>query len=288
MGDLVSKVIGGALLATCLTSCKPELTANESLQQFPYELPGIKRIEKYETPDAKQTIVLYRQLHLSPFLTSKESILKNESQPYAVRCFRVLHNEHNIGQVNFTQKNIYDSLNYLVREKLCEEVYQEGIIVGKGKLRTLGAKHEIESELESLKEMGYMETGDEDYQRYAIGGTRVLAEERKIRLRGSEDHVTNLATYLAYLEDLPEVGAILQEEREDILLKVISRNESSLVYIVLGSGHSLGGTNSFPNYNYGGKFLLNKDNIAEWNKLYPHRKFSLIEITPFGVDIYNE
>ena len=76
----------------------------------------------------------------------------------------------------------------------------------------------------------------------------------------------------------------LHEMREDILLNVLSWDESLEVYALLGQGHSTAGTNSFHNYNYSGKCFLDKDNISAWNKSNPDHTYSIIELTPYGVE----
>jgi hypothetical protein len=53
-----------------------------------------------------------------------------------------------------------------------------------------------------------------------------------------------------------------KEQREDVVLEISSDKDDPMAVTVYGGGHSW------------------KDNIAEWNKKHPDKKFSLIEITP--------
>jgi hypothetical protein len=79
-----------------------------------------------------------------------------------------------------------------------------------------------------------------------------------------------------------ELNRRVLDDREDILMEVVARQEKSLVVCVYGGAHAWGGHDSFGcNYPlaYDWRASL-KDNISEWNKTHPNKKFSLIEVTP--------
>lgn len=75
-----------------------------------------------------------------------------------------------------------------------------------------------------------------------------------------------------------------QEDREDVLLGKIAEDSKPLALSVYGAAHTWGGRRSFKNYSLGLKDRASsRDNIAEWNKRHPDKKFSLIEITPINL-----
>ena len=72
------------------------------------------------------------------------------------------------------------------------------------------------------------------------------------------------------------------EDREDILLELIAKdkkNENLMQIVIYGEDHVFGGKKSCgKDYSR----TSTKDNIYEWNKKNPDKKFSLIEIFPEG------
>ncbi|MFT4304128.1 MAG: hypothetical protein ACMXYG_06175 [Candidatus Woesearchaeota archaeon] len=73
---------------------------------------------------------------------------------------------------------------------------------------------------------------------------------------------------------------IVLEDREDVLLSIISNQINAYAIAVYGAAHAWGGNQSFGRDYPTQERLSMKDNIAEWNKINPNKKFSLIEITP--------
>ena len=80
----------------------------------------------------------------------------------------------------------------------------------------------------------------------------------------------------------PKLDEKIFDNREDILLQYIADQNEPLAISVYGGAHAWGGRESFgTSYPTTERTSLkDKDNIAEWNKKHPDKKFSLIEITP--------
>ena len=72
----------------------------------------------------------------------------------------------------------------------------------------------------------------------------------------------------------------ITDDREDELLRIVSKQEKPLVITVYGGSHTWGGHKSLgQDYSLKGR-KTTRDNLAEWNTKNPDKKFSLIEITP--------
>jgi len=74
----------------------------------------------------------------------------------------------------------------------------------------------------------------------------------------------------------------IRENRENIFLNIASRQEEPLVVVVYGARHAWGGKRSCGK-DYDRQDGSICDNIEKWNSNNPHKKFSLIEIAPFGI-----
>lgn len=159
-------------------------------------------------------------------------------------------------RVRQTQANIYSILQDLHNKVGIDAVYVEGVSPWNISELTQQPDH-YNAGLKFSAKKGIEVLPGEDTDLYRLSG---FAEE--------------------YISDNPHLIHFVIDEREDHLLREISKQDSPMNYVIFGGAHAWGGTNSFgEEYNSEGR-LSAVDNIHVWNTLNPDRKFSLIEITP--------
>ncbi|MFT4303511.1 MAG: hypothetical protein ACMXYG_03030 [Candidatus Woesearchaeota archaeon] len=113
-----------------------------------------------------------------------------------------------------------------------------------------------------------------DRAMYYPGGTELLSRKKYLNLHPAETAEAHSSI------NREEYTADMSEKREDAALQLISDLGSTYSIIIYGAAHAWGGNKSFGrSYPTEGRLSM-KDNIAEWNKRNPDKKFSLIEITP--------
>jgi hypothetical protein len=289
----------GTALAGAMLGCSPkprsleELTqANRELREFPTQLPGTKSIQKYEVPDAKYCLVHVKQAHKTPYDTEKDK-----------------------EYITLVQNNIYQLFSYLVDKNLVSKVYNEGEVfssLASERYTTQNADIQaLESEVDKLKdregykqkmsEFGFGEEFTEkivndaiaklpekekelvkakrDFemlkrkdrtQRMYDGAVEILASEGKLKILPADTLEGNLdASYIlkqnGYNLSDSEVKKKVIEDRENIFLANADFGENSFGWLVYGAAHNF------------------RNNIEQWNKAHPDRKYSLIEITPEGI-----
>lgn len=309
----------GALFATYYVpynSKSESLTpANLALIDFPDELPGSVRVDKYMTPNAKFCLVHIRQMHFAVGATPEE--------------------ENNIIAV---QSDIYSMLDYLIEHEGLKNVYGEGVfettelsstrwgrrreqlrgsfnnqrrytplfidIINQHQRKIDELKYDVQSE-GYVEAVGNLNSGTEDmrdlleekiqrlmnYENYVneeieeirrikllySGAEGLLESEGRIKIRAGETKVAHdRCTKNWHTEERYD----FLDDREEVLLKKVSEHNEPLAVTVYGGLHAFGGRDSFgEDYLFLGRPEIG-DNIAEWNQQHPHEKFSLIEITP--------
>jgi len=277
-----------------------EITAaNEFLINFPNTLPGAKSIDKYLTPEAEYCLVHIRQMHL----TENRSIKRLE-------------------EVKKVQDNIYLILSYLVKNCSVNKIYAEGLTPKGADVDNFFAeliytsqspenlvyeikKHNTDKwipistkDTKKLKET----IGPGLYEEFLIfqkeleydAVYRLATDTEKIEIMAAED--PNTLKEVDHMEDrLKRLGTFrgligrkkifnaIHENRENSFLDIASKQNSPLVVVVYGAYHAWGGKLSCGNnYSLRGRGSI-CDNIAEWNSKNPDKRFSLIEIVPFGL-----
>lgn len=78
----------------------------------------------------------------------------------------------------------------------------------------------------------------------------------------------------------PEDVKLIMDAREDVLLQYVANGNDPLAVTVYGGAHRWGGKKSSGNSYVAPVKDSQRDNIAEWNRNNPSKKFSLIEVTP--------
>ncbi|MEK6820542.1 MAG: hypothetical protein AABX71_02415, partial [Nanoarchaeota archaeon] len=135
--------------------------------------------------------------------------------------------------------------------------------------------------LRTAGEIGYFKkyAGD-DAETNAV---KRLVIEGKISLRGAETAYSNFIAgrKISMNPELtPRELAHISDNREDVFLNIIAKQEDPLLVVIYGGRHAWGGSASCgADYLFKDR-LSSRDNIALWNSLYPSKKCSLIEITP--------
>ncbi len=228
--------------------------ANKELLDFPTKLPGAREVKKYMTPGAKYVLTHVRDHH------DVDEALRTSKRTR---------------QYIDVQNDIYSSLNYLVENQGLTEVYLEGLDPKDERLQYLNIK-----------------TGEEDI----IPASNRLAYLGKLKIKGCESNELNHIGIDA--QERIEKGENIDpgvawdaifEDREDFALKTISESLDKLgrplAVMVYGCNHAWGGYEScgkeyFEMAEVAKERSTVKDNIHEWNKLHPDKKFSLIEVTP--------
>ncbi|MDP2924885.1 MAG: hypothetical protein Q8N99_00775 [Nanoarchaeota archaeon] len=138
---------------------------------------------------------------------------------------------------------------------------------------------------EAIKED--IEYNKQKKERFKYDGVEKAAFEHGIKIIGAESLRGNIQGSWA-LDHLKkgkkdkELEEMIFEDREDILLRIIAKQEKPLIVCVYGGAHSWGGRESFGRIyplNTGKSRASTKDNIAIWNKGHPDKQFSLYQIT---------
>ena len=229
------------------------------LRKFPEELP-FSTIRKYPTEGARRCLIHLRQMHRNP-----TGAPESQESRWATR------------QV---QRRIYEILDRLVNDGYIASVRDEGF-------GTLEDAKNLNESAKRFYETEKTETGDE----FILGGALGLGAEGRINLKPCNTRESyNQTRKLIYLarsgksaEEREE--ALIHEYREDVVLWLISNDADSASVVVFGAANEWGGQESCgPEYREGdllGRTLSNKDNIAQWNRDHPDKKFSLIEISPW-------
>jgi len=123
------------------------------------------------------------------------------------------------------------------------------------------------------------EKNNEVYSKEYLDANRYTREYRKNDNPTEEDNkkMEEVIKFLERDNNLMKKGV---DDREDFILESVVKNHDPIGIVVYGGAHAWGGRDSFgKNYSLDGRMSY-RDNIAEWNKKNPDKKFSLIEIIP--------
>lgn len=248
---------------------KPSL-ANIILDNFPEDLPGASKVEKYFAPEAKQCLVHVRQMHSSKF---------GQDPP--------------LEDINRVQEDVYRILTHLIDNHHTYEVYAEGVYLGmdvghhiivtgldlvslKGKIMTLDDKLKDAYQRNNQEEIQALELEKSKVKKeFDIGSTAFnnapfrLYMDKKAKISACEFESTilesTIATYQYFLDEITkeEYEDKVLEQRERVALVSIANHPlNPMPVIVYGAGHSF------------------VNNVIQWNLIYPDKKFSLVVITP--------
>ncbi len=276
---------------------------------FPNEIPGAAKIQKYHMPGARYCLVHIRQRHITPFNPNN---LVDKLHGDHIPSMRELE------LVNKHQKVIYDILERLRALGIIGAVYIEGMtsrlwdrITKKGLLEGIISpdNENLEREIRMLEgaarrkviweeEIPKGSTAEEviksreknleakraelrafrDRYKYAYGGELRLVYEGKLK-PGFEDE-SALEQAEKELNATGKPGVAVYDRREDALLEIISGQGSPLAVVPFGGFHAWGGKKSCGEGYDMSERESGKDNLFEWNRLHPDKKFSLIEVVP--------
>ncbi|MCH7568680.1 MAG: hypothetical protein IIA87_04635 [Nanoarchaeota archaeon] len=266
--------------------------ANQFLRAFPDEIPGIESVEKYETPGADQTIVHIRQrhyfnpdnLHIHRVINEEIESLRESIKEFeedfpeeASEMRRAINRSIEIGRLGvreyFTevinvQKNIFQSLIYLQKE------------IGLGETRVEGVHRDYEEEklmdhinliYAEVINKGYFtkEEAEEKEVVFLGGAAHMLWSRGMIDIKPAETKEANLKALEVFLDSnssASEREKYSKKIREDVFLDLVDAGGERYSVVVYGALHDW------------------RDNINEWNRDNPDNKFSLITMTPYGIE----
>src|SRR3989344_754170 len=275
-----------------------DTVANQSLDAFPTEIPGAERVEKYKITGADKTLVHIKQIHLV------ENIKENSPE-----WEEIVHVQSEIYQIldslnlNYGLKTVYDegvspelmelvegnrtlkrmrsglediTLDFCSRRLLeLEELKRDPTQLSlSAYLRYPDDKNclqryslEIDDEISSLKEDIDEIKRMVEENKIIYGAALKMFDEGRIQILPAETLRANLlASVIAddVLSGKPVSEKFYDEyvmkNREDLVLSFISESADPINFLVYGGGHWFG------------------DNINQWNKKHPDKKYSLIEI----------
>lgn len=209
-------------------------------RNFSEEIPGSQSVKFYEAVKAPYTLVHVRQKHDGGILPEK--------------YLRDLHT------------SIYQTLAYFADKKQISNIYAEGVFPENAREKNEGVDlfREIYRTLSKEEQQRFRDSFLED-----ASSATVLSFERErgaIKIRAAED----AETYLKALEtehSSNDYNRLVREDREDVLLNMLARenpltNQPHMFVTVYGGGHDW------------------TNNVQNWNKAHPDKRFSLIVITP--------
>jgi len=266
---------------------------NNLLVNFPDKIKGAKSIEKYLTPEAKYCMVHIKQSHL----------IENPSKPQ-------------FKEIKEVQNNIYFILSDIVQNYRIEKVYDEGLTESFALIKNLcanisyrvnplnKARNSNTNEMIFLDKITLEKFKEESpalYNNYLSFQSnkkydaiyRLASEINNLEIVGADDaKALEKANYMygrlkkfgffRWLTERKKSFNAIRENREDIFLNIASKQENPLVVVVYGAKHAWGGEFSCGK-DYNRKIDSICDNINKWNSNNSNKKFSLIEITPFGL-----
>jgi hypothetical protein len=165
---------------------------------------------------------------------------------------------------NIVQKDIYDILSYLIKNKKISEVREESVFEGEETSNEFITKEYLKNN-KNLNDLLRIWNKDKtkDYNekiKYLPNATWVLCSENKIKLLPASNKKESFIAWESQKKEL------IYEGRENYLLEIISKDKNPLQIVVYGGSHNL------------------KDNIEQWNKKFPNKMFSFKEITPENYD----
>ncbi|GEM_PF-5955094 len=235
-------------------STEPELTEAETyLKNFPETIPGAAKIQKYKTPGAKHCLVHIKQQHGNPVKLTKQEMK----------------------EIDAVQKSIYDILTFLVDNNYTKNVRIEGMLVIQEEKNKQEYNH-LPSIEDQVKD-NYQKTNGLEY---FAGGSLKLSLENKITPKAA-DTIEAMMDWARHQNS----NFYTFDNREDILLQIITDDNESSVPVVYGGAHAFGGKKSCGNEYDLENVVSEKDNIQEWNTKHPNNKFCLIEITPENYEL---
>lgn len=296
VGLLVPNIFSG-----CFNSRPQDL---EEFVNFPENIPGVERVDKYPVFGANHCLVHIRQSH---------HIEYNPHDPIDKILGEHKPTKKELERINSHQKEIYTILEYLKEQKIIDSVYIEGIDASMleriKKISLIPEDEEITRELKDLEQKvnqkiiwnvpkGYTpEKLMQEYQQKIEAAKKRLAEHNerykhfygaglRLVLEGKlEPRFENLELNNKAYEEIKRTGkggVAVFDDREDDILNSIAKETEIIAVVEFGGAHAWGGKEScWEGYSLNGRKSF-KDNIAEWNKQHPNQKFCLIEITPKG------
>ncbi len=270
------------------------------LLNFPTEIPRASKVDRYLTPGAKYCLVHIRQAHLVEDTPDKfkKQVEDVQEDIYQILAYLIQHNDLNQVYLEGGTRQVWtDSLNMLIdmTREFNTDYREEKRKVSEleTKIKDIQGGKLIPQELsdrwpnimnrylcdlrEELNQRKYYlkflkevkENGEEQFKDVCKYDAAIKAAiEHGIKIMAAEDGLTDNRDNL--------------EQREEVLLQIIARQNNPLAVCIYGGAHAWGGNRSFGKpYSLVGRSSL-KDNIAEWNIKYPEKKFSLIEIIPMS------
>ena len=219
---------------------------------------GVGKIDRYEVEKPNRLLIHMRQKHFSYPLRNMENYTGDIKE-----FFRGLYDKQ-FREVNNVQKDIFESLMFLKNAYGMTNVRGEGV---NSETTRENLKLNMSIRYDLMIREGFIDPENQDSVKeygFVVGGYETLVKLGKLDLLPSE----NKEIYEKALR-IRKVGGfnsdefkIIQEQRENELLKIISKSDSSYSIVVYGGNHDF------------------RNNINEWNIKNPENKFSLIELTP--------
>jgi len=245
-------------LETVIITEKPRITlANEELRKFPNSFGKYGEVRKYKTPGAKYSMAHIKQSHYRPptFMKNNPKLTKEQNN----QLRELYKNEYDriFRKINSIQKGIYAVLRFL-NQKGYKEIRAEGATIPLTEKQCLNEYNSTMSEILTLfgktkeENKPYFFVPGADVIQGALGQIKLFPADKKELLQKAEKN--------------PKDKLYTYEARENALLEIIDESGKAFSIVVYGANHDF------------------KDNIEKWNKKYPSKKFSLIEVTPKPVD----
>ncbi|GEM_PF-5558048 len=253
--------------------------ANQFLRGFPDMIPGISGVVKYEVPGADQAIVHIRQYHNISF-QNLPSIVEplnkiNNGSEFSEKELREFNEAVNgvllshIDRVSDLQKNIAYCMIDLRDFYGVKDFRVEGYDINPDRELLLKS---LVADCQALKRIFptiNLNLESNPGRFLYFGSEKVLGSQGKINVRKAEEaHLVEMAFEALNAEghESDRFKKVVFDEREDALLNIVDSGEERFSFVVYGAEHDL------------------RDNIDRWNSENPDNKFSLIVLTPTGVD----
>ncbi len=240
----------------------PRTTADRFIEHFPDSIPNTSDISKFPVPESRFCLIHIRQIHYLPFhrvLDECHAMLKRiPDDPFyddlraSVRSVideTRIKNRTIYRAINDCQSDIYHLALYLRDQWQIRALRTEGLFM---QVNWMEFREEYRHRLQNVLATDIFTDASEIP--YLPGADLMLAMNQELTVRDCDSFT---AVQLAG----NDMDARFNQ-REDHVLRIIANYSDPVVPVIFGGDHHF------------------YDNIINWNRKNPFRRFSLIEITP--------
>jgi len=265
--------------------------AEEFLENFPFKMPGVAKVEKFPVKDAKRCLVHIRLVHEYPFMDEftqhpqAQELLKKirpEKRKVLETLTALIAKQGELKALQFAQ-DLKKVLEHLSTNHTVDTVYVEGWHIEQERVlaqmstdlkkgnevmnnmqREIAQERDPERAKELQQALNELQSSRNDLLKSLPAFHLALFEftqKRQLRIRAAESSKAHGEAMAHLRNTLSPSDEKLHKDREDALLQIVSNNDDVIAVTIYGGAHDW------------------SDNINEWNRTNAD-KFNYIRITP--------